>query len=76
MRSGITFCAMRCRPSSATSPTTSGGGSAAVLEHHYAIIDETVGRAMAALGPDDLLLVVSGYGMEPLGSRQAADRAN
>jgi predicted AlkP superfamily phosphohydrolase/phosphomutase len=39
----------------------------AVLEHHYAIIDETVGRAMAAIGPDDLLLIVSGYGMEPLG---------
>ena len=38
-----------------------------VLEHHYAIIDETVGRAMAAIGPDDLLLIVSGYGMEPLG---------
>ena len=30
-------------------------------------IDEAIGRAIAALGPDDLLLVVSGYGMEPLG---------
>lgn len=38
-----------------------------VLERHYGIIDEAVGRAVAALGPDDLLLVVSGYGMEPLG---------
>src|SRR5215471_15045290 len=38
-----------------------------VLERHYAILDEAVGRAMAVLGPDDLLLVVSGYGMEPLG---------
>ena len=38
-----------------------------VLERHYSLIDETVGRAMAAIGPDDLLLVVSGYGMEPLG---------
>jgi predicted AlkP superfamily phosphohydrolase/phosphomutase len=37
-----------------------------VLERHYAILDESIGRAMAALGPDDLLLVVSGYGMEPL----------
>ena len=26
-----------------------------------------IGRAIASLGPDDLLLVVSGYGMEPLG---------
>ena len=39
----------------------------AVLERQYAVVDEAVGRAMAALGPDDLLLVVSGYGMEPLG---------
>jgi predicted AlkP superfamily phosphohydrolase/phosphomutase len=38
-----------------------------VLERHYALIDEAIGRAMAALGPDDLLIVVSGYGMEPLG---------
>jgi hypothetical protein len=38
-----------------------------VLERHYAMIDEAIGRAMAGLGPEDLLLVVSGYGMEPLG---------
>jgi hypothetical protein len=38
-----------------------------VLERHYSVIDETIGRAIAALGPDDLLVVVSGYGMEPLG---------
>ena len=38
-----------------------------VLERHYDLIDEAVGRAMAALGPEDLLIVVSGYGMEPLG---------
>jgi len=38
-----------------------------VLERHYAVVDEAIGRAIAALGPDDLLLVVSGYGMEPLG---------
>jgi predicted AlkP superfamily phosphohydrolase/phosphomutase len=39
----------------------------AVLERHYAMIDEAIGRAIVALGPEDLLLVVSGYGMEPLG---------
>jgi len=39
----------------------------AVLERQYGVIDESLGRAMAALGPDDLLLVISGYGMEPLG---------
>jgi predicted AlkP superfamily phosphohydrolase/phosphomutase len=37
-----------------------------VLEKHYAFVDEAIGRAIAALGPDDLLLVVSGYGMRPL----------
>jgi len=38
-----------------------------VLERQYARIDEAVGRAMAAVGPNDLLLIVSGFGMEPLG---------
>jgi predicted AlkP superfamily phosphohydrolase/phosphomutase len=38
-----------------------------VLERQYAVIDETIGRAMASLGADDLLIVVSGFGMEPLG---------
>jgi hypothetical protein len=38
-----------------------------VLEAHYALIDAAIGGAMATLGPEDLLLVVSGYGMEPLG---------
>ena len=37
-----------------------------VLEQYYAYLDGIVGRAMASLGPDDLLLVVSGFGMEPL----------
>jgi predicted AlkP superfamily phosphohydrolase/phosphomutase len=47
-----------------------------VLEQHYAIIDEIVGRAMAAIGPDDLLLIVSGYGMEPLGfAKRLTERA-
>jgi predicted AlkP superfamily phosphohydrolase/phosphomutase len=38
-----------------------------VLERHYSFIDEAIGRALAGIGPDDLLIVVSGYGMEPLG---------
>jgi hypothetical protein len=37
-----------------------------VLEAAYARVDVIVGRALATLGPDDLLLVVSGFGMEPL----------
>jgi predicted AlkP superfamily phosphohydrolase/phosphomutase len=38
-----------------------------VLESHYALIDEAIGRAIEEIGPEGLLLVVSGYGMEPLG---------
>jgi hypothetical protein len=37
-----------------------------VLEQYYTYLDGIIGRAMEALGPDDLLLVVSGFGMEPL----------
>ena len=47
--------------------TTSAGGSAGARSATTRSIDEAIGRAMAALGPDDLLLVVSGFGMEPLG---------
>jgi predicted AlkP superfamily phosphohydrolase/phosphomutase len=38
-----------------------------VLERHYQLVDDAIGRAIEQLGPADLLLVVSGYGMEPLG---------
>ena len=38
-----------------------------VLEAHYGLLDEIVGRAVQSLGKDDLLLVVSGFGMEPMG---------
>lgn len=34
------------------------------LDRHYAVIDAEVGLAMSRLGPGDLLLVVSGFGME------------
>jgi len=37
-----------------------------VLERHYGMIDDAVGRALAALGRDDLLVVVSAFGMVPL----------
>ena len=37
-----------------------------VLEQYYSHVDGIVGRAMAAMGAEDLLLVVSGFGMEPL----------
>lgn len=38
-----------------------------VLPSAYSIVDAAIGNALASLGPDDLLLVVSGFGMEPLG---------
>ncbi len=38
-----------------------------VLAATYGIVDAGIGRVLASLGPDDLLLVVSGFGMEPLG---------
>ena len=31
------------------------------------LMDDAIGRAISTLGPDDLLLVISAYGMEPLG---------
>jgi hypothetical protein len=37
-----------------------------VLESAYSRIDVMVGRAMSTLEADDLLLVVSGFGMEPM----------
>src|SRR5262245_41156471 len=37
-----------------------------VLNQYYGFVDTVVGRAMANVGPDDLLLVVSAFGMEPL----------
>jgi hypothetical protein len=37
-----------------------------VLDDYYAYVDSLVGDALASLGEDDLLLVVSGFGMEPL----------
>lgn len=39
----------------------------AVLDRHYRLIDDAIGRAIGSLGPGDLLLVVSGFGMEPMG---------
>jgi Type I phosphodiesterase / nucleotide pyrophosphatase len=38
-----------------------------VLNEYYGFVDTIVGNAIALIGPDDLLLVVSGFGMEPLG---------
>lgn len=37
-----------------------------VLERYYRFIDVEVGKVLDRLGPNDLLLVVSGFGMEPV----------
>jgi hypothetical protein len=37
-----------------------------VLEQYYAFLDTHVGRLINGLRPDDALLVVSGFGMEPI----------
>jgi len=37
-----------------------------VLMGHYAAVDQMLGRVMTTLRPGDLLLVVSGFGMEPM----------
>ena len=41
-------------------------GDAASLEAYYRQVDGEVGEALERLGPDDLFLVVSGFGMEPV----------
>jgi type I phosphodiesterase/nucleotide pyrophosphatase len=37
-----------------------------LLEQHYAFVDAMLGRIIATRRPDDLLLVVSGFGIEPM----------
>lgn len=37
-----------------------------VMDQYYAYLDGEVGRVLDRLGPDDLLLVVSPFGLEPL----------
>lgn len=37
-----------------------------VLDRYYSLLDEEIGAVLGAMGPDDLLLVVSGFGMEPV----------
>jgi hypothetical protein len=37
-----------------------------VLAEYYGFVDTVIGRTLERLGPDDLLLVVSPFGMEPL----------
>jgi predicted AlkP superfamily phosphohydrolase/phosphomutase len=46
-----------------------------VLDRYYGYIDAEIGAAIDALAPGDLLLVVSGFGMQPVGPiARAANR--
>jgi predicted AlkP superfamily phosphohydrolase/phosphomutase len=47
---------------------------AGILDRHYEFIDAEIAHAVDTMGPDDVLLVVSGFGMEPvsLGKRALA----
>jgi hypothetical protein len=46
-----------------------------VLEQYYGFLDTRLGRLIDGLGPDDALLVVSGFGMEPISpSKRVLDR--
>ena len=48
---------------------------AQVIDRYYAFIDSEVGAALDALAPGDLLMIVSGFGMQPLGPvKQALGR--
>ncbi|MGH9163152.1 MAG: alkaline phosphatase family protein [Vicinamibacteraceae bacterium] len=68
------FDRVRQTYSRAALPRFVGGPSATerrrarrMLDEYYAYIDGKVGAAIDRLGDDDLLLVISGYGMEPVG---------
>ena len=37
-----------------------------MLDDYYGVLDAMVGRLYTTMGPDDLVLVVSSHGMEPL----------
>jgi predicted AlkP superfamily phosphohydrolase/phosphomutase len=38
-----------------------------ILDRHYAFLDAEIAQVVDTMGPDDVLLVVSGFGMEPVG---------
>jgi len=37
-----------------------------VLNEYYGFVDTAIGHELDAMGPDDLLVIVSAFGMEPL----------
>jgi predicted AlkP superfamily phosphohydrolase/phosphomutase len=43
-----------------------------ILDRYYAYVDAQIGTAVEHLQPDDLLLVVSGFGMQPVGPVERA----
>ena len=64
---GISTCGTRGRAPSAASVQDGEARLAAMLDRHYAFLDAEIAQRWSTLGPDDVLLVVSGFGMEPVG---------
>jgi hypothetical protein len=48
-------------------PTQADARLAVVLDRHYAFLDAEIAHIVDTMGPDDVLFVVSGFGMEPVG---------
>ena len=64
---GLDLAGHRFLPADTPTLFTGGGdvrGDAASLEEYYRQVDEEVAAILDILGPDDLFLVVSGFGME------------
>ena len=64
---GLDLAGHRFLPIESPLPFGDASGDARSLEEYYRQIDAELGGAIDLLGPDDLLLVVSGFGMEPVG---------
>ena len=64
--SATRICGRRCRAHSATFPEEEQRRYGGLLEQYYRYVDGEIGRAIERLGRDDLLLVVSPFGMQPL----------
>jgi predicted AlkP superfamily phosphohydrolase/phosphomutase len=45
---------------------------AQIVDRYYGFIDAELGAMLARMGPDDLLMVISGFGMEPLNPAKRA----
>ena len=66
---GLDLAGHRFLPSDPPMPFEAAGDERSAgnsLEDYYRLVDVEVGAALELIGPEDLLLVVSGFGMEPV----------